>query len=61
MTLLALNEAIKRLIIKRREAHGNNEEQKRINEKLTKLYDLKWLMLQQEFEKGGNYGTIHNC
>lgn len=48
MTLLALNEAIIRLIIKRREAHGNNEEQKRINEKLTKLYDLKWLMMEQE-------------
>ena len=61
MTLLALEEAIKRLIIKRREAHGNDEEQKRINEKLTKLYDLKWLMLQQEFEIGGNYETIHNC
>lgn len=61
MTPLSLNEAIKRLIIKRREAHGNDEEQKRINEKLTKLYDLKWLMLQQEFEIGGNYETIHNC
>ena len=48
MTPLSLNEAIKRLIIKRREAHGNDEEQKRINEKLTKLYDLKWLMLEQE-------------
>ena len=48
MTKQALEEAIKRLIIKRREAHGNNEEQKRINEKLTKLYDLKWLMLEQE-------------
>ena len=61
MTLLALEEAIKRLIIKRREAYRNYVEQERINQKLTKLYDLKWLMLQQEFEKGGNYGTIHNC
>lgn len=61
MTLLALNEAIKRLIIKRRESHCNNEEQKRINEKLTKLYDLKWLMMEQEYNKGENYGTIHNC
>lgn len=61
MTLLALEEAIKRLIIKRREAYRNYVEQERINQKLTKLYDLKWLMLQQEFEIGGNYETIHNC
>lgn len=61
MTLLALEEAIKRLIIKRREAYRNYAEQERINQKLTKLYNLKWLMLQQEFEIGGNYGTIHNC
>lgn len=61
MTLLALEEAIKRLIIKRREAYRNYVEQERINQKLTKLYNLKWLMLQQEFEIGGNYETIHNC
>jgi hypothetical protein len=47
MTLEALTEAIKRLIIKRREAHGNNEEQQRLNDKLTKLYNLKYLMLEQ--------------
>ena len=51
MTIEALNEAIKRLIIKRREAHGNEEEQKRINEKLTKLYDLKALAIEQEQKK----------
>lgn len=51
MTIEAVNEAIKRLIIKRREAHGNEEEQKRINEKLTKLYDIKLLALQQEANK----------
>ena len=61
MTLLALEEAIKRLIIKRREAYGNDEEQERINQKLTKLYDLKWLMMEQEYNKGENYGTIYNC
>lgn len=48
MTLEALTEAIKRLIIQRREAHGNDAEQDRISEKLTKLYDLKFLMLQQQ-------------
>ena len=51
MTIDAINEAIKRLIIKRREAHGNEEEQKRINEKLTKLYNIKFLSLQQEANK----------
>jgi hypothetical protein len=51
MTIDAINEAIKRLIIKRREAHGNEEEQKRINEKLTKLYNIKFLALQQEANK----------
>lgn len=48
MTLQALNEAIKRLIIERRDAHGNYAEQDRINKKLTKLYDLKALALTQE-------------
>ena len=61
MTLLALEEAIKRLIIKRREAYRNYVEQERINQKLTKLYDLKWLMMEQEYNKGENYGTIYNC
>lgn len=44
MTLQALTEAIARLIIKRAKAHGNREEQERINAKLTKLYELKRLM-----------------
>lgn len=48
MTLQALNEAIKRLIIARREAHGDSAEQDRLNAKLTKLYDLKELALTQE-------------
>ena len=48
MTKQALEEAIRRLIIKRQEAHKDHAEQERINQKLTKLYDLKWLMLEQE-------------
>lgn len=48
MTLEALKLAIQRLIIKRREAHGNDAEQARINAKLTKLYDLKYTMLMQQ-------------
>lgn len=47
MTQQALQQAIARLIIKRREAHGNEAEQDRLNEKLTKLYDLQWVMLTQ--------------
>lgn len=46
MTEQALTEAIKRLIIARRNA--NEQEQNRINIKLTKLYDIKYLMLQQK-------------
>ena len=48
MTKQALEEAIRRLIIKRQETHNDYAEQERINQKLTKLYDLKWLMLEQE-------------
>ena len=48
MTLKSLQDAIKRLIIKRQKAHGNNDEQKQINEKLTKLYDIKYIMLEQK-------------
>ena len=47
MTLQALQEAIARPIIKRAENHGNAEEQERINKKLTKLYDLKFILLSQ--------------
>lgn len=48
MTLEALQQAIARLIIARREAHGDQAEQDRINKKLTKLYDLKYTMLEQQ-------------
>jgi hypothetical protein len=51
MTIDAINEAIRRLIIKRREAHGNEEEQKRINEKLTKLYNIKAVAIEQDANK----------
>jgi len=47
MTLEAINYAIARLIIARREAYGNPAEQERINIKLDKLYNLKFIMLQQ--------------
>lgn len=48
MTYEALEAAIANLIDKRRKAHGNDEEQARINAKLTKLYDLKYTMLAQQ-------------
>ena len=51
MTIGAVNEAIKRLIIKRREAHGDDKEQNRINKKLDKLYDIKYIALAQETKK----------
>lgn len=47
MTFEALKEAIRRLIIARAEAHGNEAEQARINAKLDKLYNLKHTMLEQ--------------
>ena len=47
MTLEALTNAIATLITKRAEAHGNPEEQARINAKLDKLYTLKRTMLEQ--------------
>lgn len=47
MTIEALKEAIARLIVKRAEANGNEAEQQRINAKLTKLYDIKALALEQ--------------
>lgn len=48
MTLEALRYAIARLIEKRRNAHGNELEQARINQKLDKLYSLLYLMLEQQ-------------
>ena len=55
MTLEALKNAIAKLIIARREAHGNEAEQARINTKLDKLYNLKYTMLEQmnKDKKGG--------
>ena len=54
MTELALNEAIKKLILKRMTASA--EEQERLNIKLTKLYDIKYTMLMQKNMFGGkNY------
>ena len=47
MTFEALQNAIARLIVARREAHGNEAEQARINAKLDKLYNLKYTMLAQ--------------
>ena len=51
MNLEALQNAISRLIIKRREAHGNEAEQARLNAKLDKLYEKKYIMLEQESQK----------
>lgn len=51
MTLEALYYAIERLLIKRWKTKENEEEQKRINAKLTKLYDLKYLMLEQMYRQ----------
>ena len=47
MTLEALKNAIANLLVARREAHGNQAEQDRINAKLDKLYNLKYTMLEQ--------------
>lgn len=47
MTLEAIRAAIGRLIIARQAAHGNKEEQNRINAKLEKLYNLKYILLSQ--------------
>ena len=45
MTYDALMHAIRTLIIKRKQAHGNYAEQDRINAKLDKLYALRRVML----------------
>ena len=47
MTLESLQQAIINLIVARREAHGNEAEQARINAKLDKLYNLKYTLLEQ--------------
>lgn len=46
MTFESLKEGIKRLILRRQELKDQNEIDL-INKKLTKLYDLKYLMMQQ--------------
>ena len=51
MTLEALQQAIARLIVARREAHGKEAEVARINTKLEKLYALKYTLLEQESQK----------
>ena len=55
MTFEALQNAIARLIVARRDAHGDEAEQARINAKLDKLYNLKYTMLEQmnKNKKGG--------
>ena len=45
MTEQSLKEGIKRLIARRRTA--SREEQLKINKKLDKLYNLKYIMLEQ--------------
>ena len=47
MTITALKAAIRRLILARQAAHGDKEEQNRINAKLEKLYNLKYILLSQ--------------
>lgn len=51
MTLEALQTAITTLLVARREAHGNETEQARINAKLEKLYSLKYTLLEQESQR----------
>ena len=46
MTELALNEAIRKLIELRRNA--SEKEQERLNTKLTKLYEIKYIMITQK-------------
>ena len=46
MTFEALIETIKNLILKRNNS-TSEDERTRLNTKLTKLYDLKYIMLQQ--------------
>ena len=46
MTIEILNETIKKLIIKRMNVDLENQE--RLNAKLTKLYEIKYTMLEQK-------------
>lgn len=47
MTYENLVNKIAELIISRRNAHGNDAEQKRLSNKLEKLYEIKYTMLEQ--------------
>ena len=47
MTYKNLINKIAELIVARRNAHGNDKEQQRINKKLEKLYKIKYTMLEQ--------------
>lgn len=52
MTLEALENAIRRLVLLRQKVdYTNTKELYRINDKLSKLYDLKWTMLSQMNEE----------
>ena len=51
MTREALLYKIGQLKSKRADAHGNDAEQERINAMLSKLYDLWYLMNEQEAKK----------
>lgn len=51
MTFEALQQAIANLLVARREAHGNEDEQARITAKLEKLYALKYTLLEQESQR----------
>lgn len=53
MTLQALNNAIGKLILQRWRAYNDITEQKRINAKLDKLYNLKRIMLELEAKNNG--------
>lgn len=48
MTISAINAAIGRLILARQAAHGDKNEQTRINAKLDKLYEIKFILLSQK-------------
>ena len=51
MTYESLMKAIERLIIKRQKTdHTDIKELDRINEKLTKLYEIQYVMLRQRSE-----------
>lgn len=52
MTLEALNNAIRRLVLLRQKVDVHDtKELDRINDKLSKLYDLQWTMLRQMNEE----------